>query len=125
MQVETANAPAKTYFDGRWVYFCSDNCKERFEKTPELQQRVTRGESGPMAELPARSGSSATDGAIDPICGMTVDVPTAQYRSTADGVMYYFCSSGCKERFDRIHRKDDQMSNHDDRARFTNERNGN
>lgn len=33
MQVETANAPAKVYSDSQWVYFCSDHCKTKFEKS--------------------------------------------------------------------------------------------
>jgi xanthine dehydrogenase accessory factor len=39
--------------------------------------------------------------AVDPICGMSVDVATAEYRSqTAAGVMY-FCCRHCKTTFDR------------------------
>jgi xanthine dehydrogenase accessory factor len=37
--------------------------------------------------------------AIDPVCGMTVDVATARYATTHDGRTYYFCSAGCLERF--------------------------
>jgi uncharacterized membrane protein YraQ (UPF0718 family)/YHS domain-containing protein len=33
MQVQTANAPASITHDGQRVYFCSDHCRERFEKT--------------------------------------------------------------------------------------------
>jgi xanthine dehydrogenase accessory factor len=36
---------------------------------------------------------------IDPVCGMTVDVATARYRTTYEGRTYYFCSAGCLERF--------------------------
>jgi Cu+-exporting ATPase len=39
--------------------------------------------------------------AIDPVCGMTVDTATAEYRSFRDGNAYYFCSAGCKESFDK------------------------
>lgn len=39
--------------------------------------------------------------AIDPICGMTVDVATARYTSTRDGETYYFCCAGCKAAFDK------------------------
>jgi xanthine dehydrogenase accessory factor len=34
--------------------------------------------------------------AIDPICGMTVDIATARYKAERDGQMYYFCSAGCR-----------------------------
>jgi xanthine dehydrogenase accessory factor len=36
---------------------------------------------------------------IDPVCGMTVDVADARYRTAHDGRTYYFCSAGCLERF--------------------------
>src|ERR1044071_905203 len=38
--------------------------------------------------------------AIDPICGMTVDEATAKWTSTIDGETFYFCSAGCKARFE-------------------------
>ena len=38
--------------------------------------------------------------AADPVCGMTVDVATARYRTTHEGRTYYFCSAGCRERFE-------------------------
>ncbi|HEX8994723.1 MAG TPA: XdhC family protein [Ktedonobacterales bacterium] len=39
--------------------------------------------------------------AIDPICGMTVDIATARYTSQRGGVTYYFCCAGCKDTFDK------------------------
>ena len=39
--------------------------------------------------------------AIDPICGMTVDIPTARFTSERDGQIYYFCCAGCKRTFER------------------------
>lgn len=38
--------------------------------------------------------------AVDPVCHMTVDVATARHRSTHAGRTYYFCSAGCRERFE-------------------------
>jgi P-type Cu+ transporter len=38
--------------------------------------------------------------AIDPICGMSVDPRTAAGTSERGGQTYYFCSLGCKARFD-------------------------
>src|SRR5262245_4768087 len=37
---------------------------------------------------------------IDPICGMTVSPDGAAGRSEHAGKTYYFCSTGCKQRFD-------------------------
>ena len=36
----------------------------------------------------------------DPICGMYVDPKSADSFSEIDGVNYYFCCSGCKEKFE-------------------------
>ncbi len=51
---------------------------------------------GLMGEIPLPQRAEA----IDPICGMTVDIATARYTSTRDGQTYYFCSAGCKQTFD-------------------------
>ena len=37
---------------------------------------------------------------VDPVCGMTVDVADARYRTVHDGRTYYFCSAGCLESFE-------------------------
>ena len=37
---------------------------------------------------------------IDPVCGMTVDVADASYRTVHDGRTYYFCSAGCLGSFE-------------------------
>ena len=46
------------------------------------------------------SGVSSTEGrAIDPVCGMTVDPAKAKGSFVHDGMTYYFCSAGCREKF--------------------------
>ncbi|HKV11369.1 MAG TPA: XdhC family protein [Thermoanaerobaculia bacterium] len=37
--------------------------------------------------------------ALDPICGMTVEVATARHTAEHAGRMYYFCCGGCRQRF--------------------------
>jgi Cu+-exporting ATPase len=37
--------------------------------------------------------------ATDPICGMTVDIPTAEHRHEFGGSTWYFCSRHCREKF--------------------------
>jgi xanthine dehydrogenase accessory factor len=39
--------------------------------------------------------------AIDPVCGMIVEIATARHRSTLDGRDYYFCCPACKRLFER------------------------
>lgn len=43
--------------------------------------------------------------AIDPVCAMTVDSGTAEYRSFHNGKVYYVCSAGCKVSFDNYPEK--------------------
>jgi xanthine dehydrogenase accessory factor len=38
--------------------------------------------------------------AIDPICGMTVDIATAHYKTERNGQTYYFCCAGCQAQFE-------------------------
>lgn len=46
-------------------------------------------------------GGVATASAIDPVCGMTVDVESAAYKSEYQGQLYYFCCGGCQHSFDK------------------------
>jgi len=39
--------------------------------------------------------------AKDPICGMSVDVSSARYKSEFHGNSFYFCCAGCKQKFDK------------------------
>jgi xanthine dehydrogenase accessory factor len=50
-------------------------------------------EAAPPAEI-------TTHEELDPVCGMTVDVASARYRSVHEGATYYFCSAGCLKRFE-------------------------
>ncbi len=49
--------------------------------------------------------STARQYALDPVCGMTVDVATAKLTSDYKGKTIYFCAPGCKRAFDRAPEK--------------------
>jgi YHS domain-containing protein len=62
-----------------------------------------------LADLVARRASGAFGAvvadttrheAIDPVCGMTVDIEKARYTSEYQGVPYWFCAAGCQRRFE-------------------------
>lgn len=38
--------------------------------------------------------------AIDPVCKMTVDEETAEFKTEHDSQTYYFCAAGCKTSFE-------------------------
>ncbi len=49
----------------------------------------------------AAHAAPAADGKVkDPVCGMSVDSATAKHRATFAGEAYYFCSAGCKTKFE-------------------------
>jgi Cu+-exporting ATPase len=70
----------------------------------EPKVEVGAGDALPIQEhAPKGQGDDMSDKAtaIDPVCGMTVNTATAEYRSFRNGAAYYFCSAGCKETFDK------------------------
>ncbi len=85
MTVLIAGAEHSTTSNGQMFYFCCAGCRESFEQNPEQ-----------YLSQPAPSGE-----AIDPVCGMTVDIASAKYMSEYQGQLYYFCAPGCKLSFDK------------------------
>lgn len=63
-----------------------------------LAELVKERAAGNLAA--AEPAELETHEAIDPVCGMTVDVASAVYRSTFEDTTYYFCSAGCLSRFE-------------------------
>ncbi len=49
--------------------------------------------------LSHREKPVVASGAIDPVCGMTVDPKTTAHKADYKGKSHYFCSSGCKTKF--------------------------
>jgi xanthine dehydrogenase accessory factor len=89
MTVQIAGAEHYTEYNGQSYYFCCASCKESFEQNP--QQYLAQ---------PAPAGE-----ALDPVCGMMVDIATAKYMSEYQGQLYYFCAPGCKLGFDKTPQK--------------------
>jgi xanthine dehydrogenase accessory factor len=61
----------------------------------------TLASSHPEALAPSDPGTPAPSSAIDPICGMTVQIAGARFRSDALGRPVYFCCEGCRSTFER------------------------
>ena len=85
MTVTKAKAAATYEYKGTTYYFCSASCKDAFAKEPE--------------KYLAKSSPKAEDKAVCPVCGMKVDKATAKATYDYKGKTYYFCCSGCKEKF--------------------------
>ena len=56
-------------------------------------------EKTPTSCCSGHPGSAPTTGALDPVCGMTVDLNTTLHRAEYEGRAYYFCSARCREKF--------------------------
>jgi Cu+-exporting ATPase len=84
MIVNEKTAPAKTSYQERDYYFCADYCREAFEKEP--QKFI--------------EGSKQWGEEVDPVCGMTIEIPHAAAMSVYQGKFIYFCNVGCKKKFD-------------------------
>ena len=97
MSVDPATAKHKASQEGRDYYFCCGGCKTKFEAEPA--RFLAKGAKG-VACAGHRSTSSA-EAVTDPVCGMTVDPHTAKYRADHNGQPFYFCSAGCKVKFQR------------------------
>jgi xanthine dehydrogenase accessory factor len=65
----------------------------------EIIQHRRTAKPSVAPEAPAHDADTKT--AIDPICGMTVDVATAEHRSETAARIVYFCCRHCKTTFDR------------------------
>ena len=65
-----------------------------------LADLVARKASGELASGVEPAGKPHV--AIDPVCGMEVDVSTARWIVEHEGETYYFCAVGCKASFERM-----------------------
>ena len=117
MRVDPATAKHSTEHEGTTYFFCCGGCKAKFEADPakflaghrEPMGRGGHGHGGhghgghDHAGPAAHDQEAATAGAgeaIDPVCGMTVDVASSTIRSEHGGETIHFCSEHCKKKFD-------------------------
>jgi len=65
-----------------------------------LAEIVQLRRRAPMAVVETSRRLVSTE-AIDPVCGMTVEIATARYVAAHAGQTYYFCSAGCRRSFEK------------------------
>lgn len=61
---------------------------------------VARRAEGQLSADTAATPQDRPEEATDPVCGMTVLVAGARYRSFHNDVDYYFCAAGCQQQFE-------------------------
>ncbi|HEX6899039.1 MAG TPA: XdhC family protein [Thermoanaerobaculia bacterium] len=73
-------------------------------RTPEeialsILAEIVAGQRAAKTEGEDEEEQAAAATAIDPICGMTVEIAGARHTAERDGRTWYFCCGGCRERF--------------------------
>ncbi|PHX91267.1 MAG: copper-translocating P-type ATPase [Nitrospirae bacterium] len=101
MAVDPARAAGYHDHHGQRYYFCGRSCLERFTTDPELALRSPVGAAKPTTRkpLPMMMSAPALPGAIDPVCGMTVQPATAAGSAEYQAKIYYFCATSCLAKF--------------------------
>jgi Cu+-exporting ATPase len=106
MTIEKEQAVATSTYEGTTYFFCSQPCKEQFDKNPErfISKETVSRQQEKSRELTAK----------DPVCDMTVDPEAATLHHEYMGKTYFFCSEHCLEKFrkdpehyiNRVHKQD-------------------
>ncbi|THJ17065.1 MAG: heavy metal translocating P-type ATPase [Nitrospira sp. CG24D] len=107
MTVDPATAAGRFEYKGQTYYFCATSCLDRFRADPE---KALSKASAPLITIPpsptARKplpmmmpAAPAAAGALDPVCGMTVQPETAAGSHMHAGKTYYFCAASCLTKF--------------------------
>jgi YHS domain-containing protein len=73
---------------------CSCGCGGESKSDEVIELAVLQPATAVPIALPTK-----VTAAIDPICGMTVDIATARYTFTHEDTIYYFCCAGCQSAF--------------------------
>jgi xanthine dehydrogenase accessory factor len=60
-----------------------------------------RHQSSAEAAADSSASMQTVEEALDPVCGMTVDIATSTLMTTHQGHAYHFCSASCKHRFEQ------------------------
>ncbi|HTG02224.1 MAG TPA: efflux RND transporter periplasmic adaptor subunit [Nitrospirota bacterium] len=92
-------------YHGNNYYFCSEGCKQKFDKDPgQYVKKSAEQATQPAAAVQQQEGGPGSAIQKDPVCGMLVhrDEARAAGRSSEyQGRTYYFCSDMCKHSFDQ------------------------
>src|SRR5262245_6985390 len=65
----------------------------------EIVQKKNAVQTKPLPLVSTPTPAPSPDVAVDPVCGMTVNIATARHVAELDGRSWYFCAAVCKERF--------------------------
>ncbi len=107
MRVDPATATHSAVHAGQTFHFCCAGCKAKFVASPAAYLSAAPVAMGGCCAKPAPPAhahephvlAAGANAVRDPVCGMTVDPPTARQQAGHAGHTYYFCSARCREKF--------------------------
>jgi Cu+-exporting ATPase len=102
MTVNPATAAGSFNHAGKTYYFCSAGCLQKFiAKSQGVPASGFVGIERAQKAIVRRGEMTATPGGefIDPVCGMSVAPETAAGKYNYKGETFYFCSTGCLNKF--------------------------
>ncbi len=99
MEVDPKKAAGNSAWKGETVYFCSLNCKTKFEADPERFATEGVEKQMPVGKGMTDAAPGAKETAKDPVCGMVVEKGKS-LKKELGGRMFYFCSDGCLKTFE-------------------------
>lgn len=97
MTIEDKDAVATSSYKGTTYYFCTEQCKEDFDKDPQAFLSEVKLPVTPL--VMEGEGRLPVEEVKDPVCGMTVDPETSKLRHEYNGQTYFFCSEHCLKKF--------------------------
>jgi Cu+-exporting ATPase len=105
MTVDPTSSEHRFEHSGETYHFCSAGCRTKFAAAPEsfLSKAKTAGGGccggDSTHQAHDHQKTVGTGKTVDPVCGMTVDPETSEYKLQHDGETYHFCSVGCRTKF--------------------------
>ncbi|ULA64123.1 MAG: Copper-transporting P-type ATPase [Nitrospira sp.] len=107
MTVDPNKAAGRFEYREQTYYFCATSCLDRFSADPE---KALQKVQAPLLTMPISSTARkplpmmmpavpAAGGALDPVCGMTVQPETAAGSHVHERKTYYFCATSCLTKF--------------------------
>jgi xanthine dehydrogenase accessory factor len=70
-------------------------------RTRTVADSAPAGVAAKAVQFPPIETSAGAGSAIDPVCGMNVDIATAAFRSDYRGRSFFFCCGGCQHSFEK------------------------
>ena len=101
MTVKPETAAGSYNHEGKTYYFCSKGCLQKFIAQNEGVSASGLVKIGREKETVSHGAMTAASQGkfVDPVCGMSVAPETAAGKYDYKGETYYFCSTGCLNKF--------------------------